>query len=133
MSTYLGWDVVVMSSDLKWPKSVEAVDTSIVGANTNPYTAQQQTQDWQARWCEISVSYAALTQAQGEAIVAFLRSLNGMLKVFQFPAGFCAAFPSILTTDGSTPRYWRLKSNATKWSVGLGPVYSITYELREAK
>lgn len=132
MSTYLGWTIVTMPTSPPAPASFEFALNSLVGVNTNPFTAQQQVYDWQANFTEASASYAAMTKAQAAAWVAFLKLAKGPLCVFQFPAAVCAAFPESLTTDGSTPRYWRLKSTQAKWSIKLGPIYGLTFEVREA-
>ena len=110
------------------------MDDYIAGGNVNPFNAAQQVYDWGVRYKQASISYAALTQAQGQAIVAFLNSLNGIVNAFTFPAGLVTKYPEILSTDGgTTPRQWKLKNNETKWSIEPGSVYrSITFEIREA-
>jgi hypothetical protein len=110
------------------------MDDYIAGGNVNPFNAAQQVYDWGVRYKQASISYAALTQAQGQAIVAFLNSLTGIVNAFTFPAGLVTKYPEILSTDGgTTPRQWKLKNNETKWSIEPGSVYrSITFEIREA-
>lgn len=115
------------------PKSIEVQDVYIAGANTAPFSGQQQTQDWQSRYTEASVSYPSMTQAKAQIVIAFLKSLNGIVNVFQFPGTLCSKYPESLTSDGTTPRYWRLKGNVTKWSIKPGAAYPpITFEIREA-
>jgi hypothetical protein len=115
-----------------WPNRAEFRDRYIAGANTNPFTGQQQTQDWQARFKEASISYATLTQAQATAFLTFLESLNGIINVFQFPAGLAAKYPESFTSDGTNQRYWRLAKNDTSWVIKIGSVYNLTFEMREA-
>jgi hypothetical protein len=131
MPTYLGWTVVTMPST-PWPKSLELRDKYIAAASTNPFTGQQQVHDWAARWKELSASYPSMTQSQAANWVTFLESCNGIMNVFQFPSAVCAAFPESLTSDGTTPRYWRLKSNESGWGIKVGSIYSFTFECREA-
>lgn len=114
-----------------WPSSIEAADTYLAAANTNPFTAQQQIQDWQARYREISVSLPPMPQSTATAWVNFLVSLNGIVNVFSFPSAICSKFPETLM-NGSMARYWRLKGNQTKWSIKTASIYGLTFELREA-
>lgn len=132
MPTYLGWNVVALPTTPPAPASIEFARNDIAGAITNPFTAQQQIYDWQAGWWEASVSYAEMTKANAQAWVTFLRDLKGMNGVFQFSATLCAQFTQELTTDGTTPRYFRLKQNQTKWHVRPGIFYAVTFEIREA-
>ncbi|MGA2270329.1 MAG: hypothetical protein ABSH44_17795 [Bryobacteraceae bacterium] len=133
MSTYLGWTVVSMPTSPPAPASLEFAHNAIAGANTNPFTAQQQVYDWQANWKEASVSMASMTAAQGALWAAFIESCDGVANVFQFLSGVCALFPNELTTDGTTPRYWRLKVNKVQWTIKGGKIYGLTFEIREAK
>ena len=130
---YPTWTLVTMPATPA-PKSIEGMDDYIAGGNVNPFDAAQQVYDWGVRYKQASVSYAALTKAQGQAIVAFLNSLNGIVNAFTFPAGLVTNYPEILSTDsGTTPRQWKLKNNETKWTIDPGSVYrSITFEIREA-
>jgi hypothetical protein len=131
MPTYNGWTIVTMPTT-PWPAGIEVATNALVAANTNPFTAQQQFQDWNATFDELSVSLPPLTQTQAASWITFLRSCRGPMRVFQFPAGLAAAFPESLTSDGSTQRYWRLKSTQSKWSVKLAAIFGITFEVREA-
>jgi hypothetical protein len=114
------------------PAGLEFTHNAIVASSTNPFTAQQQVYNWNVNFKECSASYATMTAIQAQAWLTFLESLKGPTCVFTFPAGVCSQFPNELTTDGSAPRYWRLKSNSVKWSVKPGSVYDgITFECRE--
>lgn len=115
-----------------WPRSVEFRRFHLAAANTNPFTGQQQIQDWANEYMEASISYASLTQAQATAIIAFLKSCNGIVNVFQFPSALAAKYPESFTSDGTAQRYWRLKSNQTDWAIKVGSIYSVTFEIREA-
>jgi hypothetical protein len=111
---------------------LEVITNHLAAANTNPFTGQQQTQDWQNDYMELSVSMASMNQATGQAWVAFLKALSGIVNVFQFPSAVAAAFPETLTTDGTTQRVWRLKANQVKWTIKAGKIYGLTFEVREA-
>ena len=114
-----------------WPTSIEGADHYLAAANTNPFTAQQQIQDWQSRYREISVALPPMAQSAATAWVNFLVSLNGVVNVFSFSSGICSKYPETLM-NGSSVRYWRLKSNQTKWSIKTASIYGIVFELREA-
>jgi hypothetical protein len=132
MPTYLGWTVITMPTDPIAPAGLECQHNAIVSASTNPFTGQQQLFDWNASYKEISVSYASMTLAQGQTWAAFLESLKGQANVFVFSTALCTQFPNELTTDGSTPRHFRLKTNQPKWSIKEGSIYSVSFEIREA-
>jgi hypothetical protein len=127
-----GGSLITSMPTAPWPKSIEYRGSHLAAANTNPWTAQQQIQDWAADYAQMSVSYAALTQTQATAFIAFLKACNGIVNVFQFPAGLAAKYPESFTSDGTAQRYWRLKTNETGWSIKAGSVYSVTFEIREA-
>ena len=138
MSTYLGWNVVTLPAlttavgTSVVPASIEPLVSQRVSASTNTFTDQQQTYNWGVGACELSVSMGAMTLAQGQAFAAFFKSCNGTSCVFQMWASLCAIFPAELTTDGSTPRYWRLKTNKPHWTIKEGKIYGVTFEVREA-
>jgi hypothetical protein len=112
---------------------MEFKSNDLVAVTTNPFTGQQTVQDWQATYLEASVSMPKMSSTSASSWVTFLRALKGPLCVFVFPTALCAAFPNELTTDGSTPRYFRLKPGSQPhWQIGIGPTYSITFEIREA-
>ena len=133
MATYLGWTIVSLPTSPPCPASLEPAHNAIEGANSNPFNAQQQTYDWQNNWKELSVSMPAMNAAQGQAWASFFESCDGISNVFQFASGVCSLFPNELTTDGTTPRYWRLKKNSTQWMIKKGKIYGVTFECREAK
>jgi phage host-nuclease inhibitor protein Gam len=115
-----------------WPSGFEVVDVYLAAANENPYTAEQQIQDWGNRHRELSVSVPNMQQATAQAWTAFLLSLNGIVNVFQFPGAICTKYPVELTNSG-TPKYFRLKSNDVKWTIRPGSIYkNLTFEVREA-
>ena len=117
-----------------WPASLEVMTNHIAAANVNPFTGQQQIQDWQANYMEISVSLPAMSQAQAQNWIAFLKALNGPVNVFAFPSGTnsIGAKYSESLMNGASARYWRLKSNQVKWTIRRGSVYGLTFECREA-
>jgi hypothetical protein len=132
MSTYLGWTVIDLPIYPDFPASLEFQNNPITGANTNPFTGEQTIQYWNPGFLEASVSIQPMTVVQAQPWIVFLTALQGMANVFQFGADVCAAFPLELTSDGTIPRYWRLKTNATKWSIKPGVLYSVSFEVREA-
>jgi hypothetical protein len=132
MPTYLGWVVATMPTSPPSPASLEVIKNGLSAAVTSPFTGQQQINDWSAGFRELSVSYAAMSQANGQLWAAFFDSLNGVSGVFQFATGVAALFPNELTTDGTTPRYWRLKAPQVHWTIKQGLIYGVTFECREA-
>ena len=131
MSLYNGWTVVTMP-DTPAPAAIEFARNDLVAANTNPFSGQQQVQDWQASYMEASVLMPPMPKAQAQTWIAFLVALHGMANVFTFPTALVASYPESLTTNGTTNRYWRLKSNQAKWSLKRASMYGITFEIREA-
>jgi hypothetical protein len=125
------WTTQTMPTDPIAPASFEFQHNAIVASSTNPFNAKQQMFNWNAAYKECSVSYASMTISQGQTWAVFLESLNGQLDVFRFSDALIAVYVNELTTDGSTPRYWRLKTNQVKWSVKEGSVYGVSFELRE--
>jgi hypothetical protein len=119
MSTFNGWEIVPLPTAPAAPASIEFTATDTVAVSTNPFTGQQQVQDWQASWLEASVTYPPLTQLQAQSWIAFLMSLRGQAKVFQMgdpltgaPRGNAAGNPLVngsgqtgysLATNGWTP------------------------------
>lgn len=131
MALYNGWLIVTMPT-APWPSEVEASFLPIVAVNINPFTAQQQVQDWGTTSRELSVRLPPMPQATAQDWVAFLKSCGGIANVFKFPAAFASAFPESVTTDGTNQPYWRLKENQTKWTVRRARIYGLTFEVREA-
>lgn len=82
--TFNGWNIINMPDDPPAPASVEWNLNDTVGVSTNPFTAQQQTYNWNASWLEASLSYQPMTNAQAISWVAWLMSLNGIEGTFQF-------------------------------------------------
>ena len=83
MVTFNGWDIVPLPASPFAPESIEFTAMDTVALSTNPFTAQQQVQDWQASWLEASVTYPPLTHVQAQSWIAFLLSLRGQAKIFQ--------------------------------------------------
>ena len=124
---------ITIPADPPAPASMEFRKVRIAAVAENPFTGQQQVQDWQAEYMAGSVSLPPLTRAQAADWVAFLEDLQGVVNVFQFGAAFAAAYPETLMA-GSPPaqRYWRLKSNESSWRVEADRYTRITFEVREA-
>jgi hypothetical protein len=131
-TTYLGWNVITMPTTPVAPKSFEFQPNPLVAVNTNPFTGQQQIQAWGAPFLKGSVSYAPMKFATAQPWVTFLNDLQGMTNVFQFPTSTTSLYPLELTSDGTTPQYFRLSTNDSKWSIQEGSIYSFTFEFRLA-
>jgi hypothetical protein len=128
MPTYLGWNIITIPAIPAAPSSIEFTVSDAVALSISPFTGQQQVQNWGSLPMEASVSLPPLPIAVAENWITFLRALNGMANVFQFGASFAGVYASSVGT-----RYWRLKSNQRKWSVGNARLFGIQFELREAK
>ena len=127
MSTYNGWTIVTMPSTPS-VSSLELTVNNITGANTSPFTGQQQVQDWNASYMEASLTLPPLTQSQATDWVNFLVSCRGVTCVFALPATLAALVPA-----GKVPAgYWRLLKNQSKWSVQVAKIYGIQFDIREA-
>ena len=126
MPTYLGWDIITIPAKPSSPVSIEFAQIDAVAMNVSPFTGNQQTQNWNATRMEASVQWSNMTKADAQAWIQFLRDLDGVANVFRFSAAAEAAFPEI----GS--RYWRLKVNTRKWSVSLGQIYTLRFDIMEA-
>ena len=132
MPSYLGWLIVTMPSDPPAPAGFEFQRNALVAANTNPFTAQQQLQSWNAAYWEASVSLPPMNQTTWSAWETFFMNCNGTANVFTFPPSVCTMYPNVLTTDGTTARYFRLKNPSQKWSVEIGNVFHCVFDVREA-
>jgi hypothetical protein len=125
------------------PKGFEFSHNPIVSVTNNLFNGSIQTFVWSAGTNglavapkEVSVAYAAMTTAEGQVAVVFLESLNGQVNYFYFPTAVCNLALNELTYDGvlnsSNPRPFRLKSASSKWSLQIGNIYSVAFEVREA-
>ena len=116
-----------------WPKSMEIKNVHVAASNMNPFTLQQQIQDWGSDLRQVSVSMASMNQAVAATWTAFLISCNGIVNVFQFPSAIVAKYPESLTQDGHTALYWRLSKNDVSWQITPGSIYkALTFEARVA-
>lgn len=126
MSTYLGWNVVVIPSYPPAPASFQATAMDVVAMSISPFSGQAQIHDWNANWTEASVTMPAMQYSDAQNWVTFLKALKGVACVFQFGTAFGTAYPEIGT------RYWRLKGNPRQWSVNANRYYGIQFDIREA-
>lgn len=127
MSTYNGWTIVSMPTTPS-AKTVEFSQQDVVAASLNPFTGQQQIQDWNASWLEASITMPSMELATAQPWIAFLRACKGQACVFQLPTLLASLVPS-----GAVPGlYWRLKTNNVRWSVNLGFIVGMEFEIREA-
>jgi hypothetical protein len=130
MPTYNGWNVVTMPSTPPAPMSIEVQRNDIVTTNTNPFTGQQQVYDWNANFYEVSLSMPPMTASQWSSWETFFDSCKGQVCVFVVP--FYTLNTTVFTTDGTTQRYFRLKTNSTKYSIQTGNIYHVVFEIRSA-
>ena len=131
MSTYNGRTIVTMPATPA-PKSVEFSDGWVVGAATNPFTQQQQIQDWNANWMEATVTLPPMSESDAQAWVTFLRSCRGSACVFALPTAGSPSFASLVPSGAVPGGYWCLKANQNKWSVNDGVIYGFSFPIREA-
>jgi hypothetical protein len=129
MSTFNGWTVVTMPTTGPSPKSIEMTYQSIVGVSSNPFSGQQQIQDWQAHWLEMNVTMPPMAASDAANWYNFLISLDGMANVFQITD---STWLSLIPAAASVNGYWRLKTNPVKFSINDGIIYGFQFELREA-
>jgi len=126
---YGGGGSVISMPSTPWPKGLEIKNMRLAAVNTNPFTGQQQIQDWGVNVQEVSVSMANMSQSAVAAWTTFLLALNGIVNVFQFPSAVVTAFSDSLPSGG----YWRLKANSVSWAIKPGKVYTgLTFEARIA-
>jgi hypothetical protein len=126
------WTTQTLPSTPAAPTSMEFAQNAIVASSNNPFTSQQQMFDWGVTYKEVSISYGTMTSTTAQAWLTFIESLRGPKCVFCFGSTVCAMYPNELTTDGTAPRYFRLKTNSVKWAVAPGGVYTgFTFECRE--
>lgn len=128
MSTYNGRTIVAMPS-APAPKTIEFADNFNVAVSTNPFTGQQQIQDWQSEYMEARVTLPPMAETDAQAWVTFFRACRGQAGVFQLAnTTFAGLVPS-----GAVPgTYWCLKTNQSKWSISDGVIYGFQFEIREA-
>ena len=124
MATFNGWTIVTLPSDPPAPASIEFTLQDLVGTVDNPFTGQQQFQDWQASFIEWSVSMPPLTRVQAPAWIAFLMSTRGSLNVFQMgdplaktPRGSVSGTP--LVNGGSQTGYSLATKGWTAFANGV--------------
>lgn len=84
MATFNGFTIVTMPVLPTAPKSIEWGKSNKVGLTDSPFTGQQQIQDWNNSWPEISLSYAAIPELYGPQWDAFMMALRGSANIFQF-------------------------------------------------
>jgi hypothetical protein len=131
MPTYNGRTIVTMP-DTPAPKSVEFADGWGVGSSLNPFTQQQQIQDWNANWMELQVTLPPMSQTDAQAWVTFLRSCRGIACVFQLPTTGTPSFASLVPSGAVPAGYWCLKNNQNKWSITDGLIHGFQFVIREA-
>jgi hypothetical protein len=125
-----GGSLITMPTNIA-PKSLEIQYVASSAVNTNPFTGQQQIQDWQANYYEGSCLLPTMYATDATLWISFLVALNGPVNVFQFTTALQNGFPESLK-NGSTGRYFRLKMATTRWTIKPGKIYNMSFEFREA-
>jgi hypothetical protein len=114
------------------PASMKPYSVPLVAMNTNPTTGQQEIQDWGYSYTTIEVTMQPMDFQAGENWHYFLDLLRGPVNVFQFPTAVTTAFPYTLTSNGTTPQYFRLTNKPYDLEIKEGPIYYINFEIRQA-
>jgi hypothetical protein len=133
MGTYLGWTVITIPTAPAAPAAIEVELVDSVALGMNPFTFQQQVQDWQASRQDLSITLPPLNHADAQAWFTFLKTLKGVKNVFQFGSAVCAAYPNELM--GGSPvaaLYFRLKANSRKYTIDQDRYYRIQFEIMQA-
>lgn len=111
------------------PKSIEITSQNVVGIAGNPFSGQQQIQDWNANWLELSVTLPPMDATTAADWVSFFIACKGQACVFQIAnTTWAGLIPAAANVNG----YWRLKTNAPKWSINDGVIYGFQFDIREA-
>jgi hypothetical protein len=126
--TYLDSPVIDMPT-FPAPRSIEFSLYTAVAVSTNPFTSQQQIQDWGTSFMEAVITMPPMQDADADDWLDFLVAARGPASVFASTAYLATRIPSTYTHTG----YWRMKSIPNKWSISLGPFVGLTFEIREAK
>lgn len=113
------------------PASIDFIDNSACGMTSSPFTGQQTTYFWGYLPMNLTVSMPPMPYAVAQAWATFFQSLQGQNNVFQFTASFVSAYANDIGASITTT-YWRLKSNARKYSVSEMRMYGFTFECVEA-
>lgn len=66
------------------PARARITPRSIVAVSRSPFTGTQQIYAHQGQWWELDLTFGPLSRADGERLVAFLLSLNGMQGTFLY-------------------------------------------------
>ncbi len=119
------------------PETLELAKVHLVATNTNPFTAQQQIQDWQAAYIQGSCTLPPMTAAVAQGWQFFLDLCGGVVNVFQFqPVTVADARYFYWLTQNATlggpSKYFRLMRNDYKVTITPGGIYKLSFEFREA-
>jgi len=119
------------------PATLELAKVHLVAQNTNPFSSQQQIQDWQAAYIQGSCTLPPLRSSDGIAWQFFLDLCVGVVNVFQFQPDTVAdaRYYYWLTqnaTLGGPSKYFRLMRNDYKVQITEGGVFKLSFEFREA-
>lgn len=127
MSTYNGRTIVTVPTSLG-PRTLEWTQVNLVGSSLNPFTGQQQVQDWNASWMEGTVTLPPISNPTFAADwVSFLLGCKGMASVFALPAAWSEFLPPVTTVG-----YYSLKNNTPKYSISEAMFYGVQFDIREA-
>jgi hypothetical protein len=94
------------------PTEIQWMASDTVAAVSNPFTGQQQIQNWKASWLSATVTMPPMLRSQANAWIAFILAAQGQNAVFYFgdplgatPQGSALGTP---TTSGSTQQGYTL-------------------------
>ena len=129
-------NIQVITMPLPNPQKLEIGKLTLAAQNTNPFTGQQQTQDWQANYRIGSATMPAMTADEGQAWQFFMDSLHGVINGFQFRPELCSdpRYCYALTSDGTptgTPKIFRMMRNDYKVTISPLGVRHLSFEFRE--
>jgi hypothetical protein len=119
------------------PAKLELGKQVLAAANSNPFTGQQQIQNWQANYAVGSCTLPPMDAADGQNWQYFLDQCNGIVNVFQFMPALAAdtRYFYWLVTNGMVngpQKYFRMMKNDYRVSISPGGIYRLSFEFREA-
>lgn len=112
------------------PKAIDFNRIALVGNTDSPFNGMVQTKSWGVRLWEATITMPPMGADTWADWQTFFVACKGPLLSFVFPDALCSMYPTVFTTDGTTPRQFRLNA-APKWSVEPGQIFSVSFDVRE--
>lgn len=112
------------------PKAIDFTRNALVARTDNPFTGQVQVNSWNVRYWQATITMPPMAADTWADWQTFFVACKGPLVPFTFPTALCTMYPNVFTTDGTTPRQFRLNA-APKWSVEPGQVFTVAFDVRE--